>query len=221
MLDRVQAVARDLAAARGVMTNRSMFEDPIAADGDGTPVILLHGFMGHPSSMERFAESAIERGHPVVAPQRNPTDTVDYQVAGLLHLAESMSEPSHVVGHSLGGVVAVLAAVKQPDLFASVATVASPLGGSHWARLPLIRQSPLSEVRPGECAANRVGMVPVPLLSVAGEFDPLVPVKSALALSSAGLSVVVPEGHATVLWSEMTVYAVATFQNEVERLRSL
>lgn len=217
ILERVQAIGRDLASARGVVTNRSVFSEPISVTGNGRPIVLLHGFMGHPSSLELFALSAIERDHTVIAPQGNPTDTVNYQISGLYDLIESLDSPVHIVGHSLGGVVAVLASMERPELFASIVTIASPLGGSHWAKLPLVRQSVLAGVHPEECAARKAMGVSVPLFSVAGEFDPLVTVNSALALSTNGLSLEVPEGHASILWSPRVVDAATVFQVAVDK----
>lgn len=213
---RLTAFGRDMLVTPDMLTNRSMSGHPIWGRGDRRPVIVLHGFMSHATSMERFAESAVQRGHAVAAPQWTATDSVRYQAAGLVDLLGRMDESAHLVGHSLGGVVAVKAAVDRPELVASIASIASPLGGSHLARLPLVRQSALVDAVPARSAARHLREVPVPLFSVAGEFDPLVPVKSALALASEDRSLVVPEGLAALLWRDDVVNAIAMFQESVD-----
>jgi pyruvate dehydrogenase E2 component (dihydrolipoamide acetyltransferase) len=101
----------------------------------GTPILLLHGFAGDATAWHAI-ERRLARTHPVVrldlpchgrSPRqrfrsfrdfiRPVLDTVDALKAG----------PMHVVGHSLGGAVALALAERRPDLVCSLALL-SPVG---------------------------------------------------------------------------------------------
>jgi pimeloyl-ACP methyl ester carboxylesterase len=96
-------------------------------------VVLVHGSMDRAAS---FAKVARRLGDLEVVPYdrrgygRNPglARTLDDHVDDLLaHLDQGDGRPSAVVGHSLGGVLAVMAAVRRPDLVSSVGAFESPM----------------------------------------------------------------------------------------------
>jgi len=62
----------------------------------------------------------------------------------LIDIANSFSEPIHVIGHSFGGIVAQYAASKSPQSFASVTLLCSgtgPLPKENWGGLPALVQA--------------------------------------------------------------------------------
>ncbi len=62
----------------------------------------------------------------------------------LIDLANSFSEPIHLIGHSFGGIVAQCAASKSPQSFASVTLLCSgtgPLPKENWGGLPALVQA--------------------------------------------------------------------------------
>lgn len=102
----------------------------------GHAVVLLHGFTGHPGHWLPFAETLIERGHSLEAPllpghgagpERLLGHALEDWVATAVEAAESMSDHPrlHLVGLSLGGLVAILAA--GPTGATSVSTINSPV----------------------------------------------------------------------------------------------
>lgn len=209
-----KAVGRDIAVSKASKLDR--VDGDFVTVGERRTIVLLHGFLGHPSDMGAFAEAAVAAGHSVISPEYGPNVAVAGVEAGMVALLESVGEPCHVVGHSLGGVISVLAACQRPDLFATVTTVASPLGGAPLAVLPIVRMSALGAVKPKADTYDRLRGLSVPLFSVAAEYDPIVPVSSALALSDPNLSLRLPEGHMSVLFNAEAVAAVTDFQSSVE-----
>jgi len=102
--------------------------------GRGPRLVLLHGGLSSSASLLRsigprlsrhFAVSAFDRrGHGRTADTDAPfhyDDMADETIAFL----ELLGGRSHLVGHSDGGVVALLAALKRPDLVRRVVSVGS------------------------------------------------------------------------------------------------
>jgi pimeloyl-ACP methyl ester carboxylesterase len=99
----------------------------------GSPrVVLVHGSMDRAASfikvVRRLPELEIVRydrrgyGRSLAA---GVDETIDEQVADLLAVAGP--GPTSVVGHSLGGVIAVAAAVRRPEVLVSVGAFESPM----------------------------------------------------------------------------------------------
>lgn len=103
--------------------------------GDGDPVVLLHGALGWGAQTfaEQYALADTYRLHVVdrrgygASPHQGavgwPVDVPD-----LLALLERLGG-AHVLGHSYGGVVALMAAGQQPDLVRSLVVVEPPMYG--------------------------------------------------------------------------------------------
>jgi pimeloyl-ACP methyl ester carboxylesterase len=100
--------------------------------GRGARVVLLHGGLSSSASLlrsvgprlaERFRVEAFDRrGHGRTADTDEPfhyDDMADETIAFL----EYLGGRSHLVGHSDGGIVALLAALKRPDLIRRVVAV--------------------------------------------------------------------------------------------------
>jgi pimeloyl-ACP methyl ester carboxylesterase len=108
------------------------------SSGNGTPVVLVHGLSGSASWWRRNVEALAER-HAVTAidlvgfgrnrsflrPGPLPL-TFDDAAAMLVRWIErDFDQPVHLVGHSMGGQIAMKAAAFRPDLFRSLVLVNS------------------------------------------------------------------------------------------------
>jgi pyruvate dehydrogenase E2 component (dihydrolipoamide acetyltransferase) len=103
-------------------------------EGDGAPVLLMHGFGGDLNTW-MFTQPALAEGRRVIAldlpghggstkevgagDAESLTDAVEGAM-GPLDLARC-----HLVGHSMGGAVAALLALRRPDLVSSLSLIAS------------------------------------------------------------------------------------------------
>ena len=93
--------------------------------GHGPVVTLLHGGMSDSSSMLRRFEKRLSgdfrlaafdrRGHGRT-PDRPGAFHYDEMADETVAFLEYLGEPSHLIGHSDGGVVALLTAMRRPDL---------------------------------------------------------------------------------------------------------
>jgi pyruvate dehydrogenase E2 component (dihydrolipoamide acetyltransferase) len=101
----------------------------------GTPILLLHGFAGDATAWHAI-ERRLSRTHPVLrmdlpchgrSPRQRFRSFRDF-VRPVLDAADALEAgPMHVVGHSLGGAVALALAERRPDLVRSLALL-SPVG---------------------------------------------------------------------------------------------
>jgi pimeloyl-ACP methyl ester carboxylesterase len=134
-------------------------------DGDGPPILLLHGFGG---AAWNFTELApLLRGRRVVVPDlpghggSEPLPAPSIRgfadaVAGLL------DEPVGVLGHSMGGVVALRLAERRPDLVRAL-VLAAPAGISSSSRAATISLGVVGVLRPARAAsrgADRIARSP-------------------------------------------------------------
>jgi pimeloyl-ACP methyl ester carboxylesterase len=99
----------------------------------GKPVVLLHGYLDSHMSFFRLFE-ALSADHILFVPdQRGHGDSdaaASYEISGFTQDAIEFIEqlhlgPMHLVGHSLGGIVAQRVARARPDLVLSLALIAT------------------------------------------------------------------------------------------------
>jgi pimeloyl-ACP methyl ester carboxylesterase len=184
--------------------------------GSGSPVVLLHGLSGSRQwwgrNMEALSShhlvSAIDlvgfgRSRPILGPKEPPPGFLDMAAALARWISRSFdSQRVHLVGHSMGGHVALHLAANHPELIRSLVLVSST--GTPFAIDPLAHVRNLYPLPPGFLAFSRVlaadllragaasialstlrilrddarevmRSVRVPTLLVWGERDPLVP----------------------------------------------
>jgi pimeloyl-ACP methyl ester carboxylesterase len=102
--------------------------------GDGPPLLLIHG-LGASSTAWHFQLDRLAAAHRVYAidlPGHGASPAPPVAVDGELGAAvvaafieQVLGEPAAVVGHSMGGAVALLAALRRPDLVSALALVSS------------------------------------------------------------------------------------------------
>jgi pimeloyl-ACP methyl ester carboxylesterase len=173
--------------------------------GAGTPVVLLHGLSGSSRWWSRNVDALAER-HLVATVDlgrfgRLPFDEI---VALIARWLKTFGEPVHVLGHSMGGLLAISLAAQRPDLVRSLVLISAvgipfklnpfphvaalpkpPYGGPGIARVlvpDFFRTSPASIAFAGTRVLladirERMRAIRVPTLLVWGAADPLVPLR--------------------------------------------
>jgi pimeloyl-ACP methyl ester carboxylesterase len=108
-----------------------------AASTPRSPVVLVHGSMDRAAAFRKCVRHLPEldvtifdrRGYGRSVSDRSVT-TIDALVADLLTVMDGRR--SVLVGHSLGGVIALAAAERQPDMVASVGAFEAPMAWQPW-----------------------------------------------------------------------------------------
>jgi pimeloyl-ACP methyl ester carboxylesterase len=102
--------------------------------GDGTAVVLVPGMLASNASMLELLEWLRRIGYRTYFAdmQRNdacPEETLDWVLAAVERAYEATGRRVHIIGHSLGGLVARGAAMARPDRVARVITLGTPVNG--------------------------------------------------------------------------------------------
>ena len=101
--------------------------------GAGPPVLLVHGSVTGGAMTWDAQRPLAQLWHLFVVDRRGyfpnpPVEVEDFEVdAG--DVAELLTEPMHLVGHSYGGVVALLAAAQRPGMVRSLTVNEPPAFG--------------------------------------------------------------------------------------------
>lgn len=106
--------------------------------GEGPPVVLVHGSWGDHNNW-RAVVPALSRSFRVITYDRRghsqserPTaqGSIEEDVDDLAALVRTAAmAPAHIVGNSFGAIIALRAAMRHPDIFASLAVHEPPLFG--------------------------------------------------------------------------------------------
>ncbi|MGH3002798.1 MAG: alpha/beta fold hydrolase [Gaiellaceae bacterium] len=137
------------------------------AGGDGPPLLLVHGYSGAAWNFTELVPRLAGRrrlivpdlpGHGGSSPLPAPSSLAAYaDVLGALCDAEMLTEVD-VLGHSLGGTVALRLAERRPALVRRLVLAASA-GISSSTRLAKLTISLVGIVKPGRYAGRRVGRI--------------------------------------------------------------
>lgn len=107
--------------------------------GNGAAVVTIPGFMCsdlYTNCLTNWLRRIGYRAYPSGLERNN--DCIEKILVQILTTIERAAAETggkvHLIGHSLGGVLARIAAIQQPELIASVMTLASPFRGvrAHW-----------------------------------------------------------------------------------------
>ena len=130
--------------------------------GEGPPVVLVHGLGGMASNW-RLVAPALAAGRRVLVPElpghggsdRLPgAQSIDPFADAMLAVAEAESAlPAPWVGHSLGGLVALRAAVTRPDAVSGI-VLAAAAGISSASRVAEATVTVIGTLRPGRLAGR-------------------------------------------------------------------
>jgi pimeloyl-ACP methyl ester carboxylesterase len=100
--------------------------------GDGPRVVLVHGSMSGPRAWTPQRPLADRFRLEIVArpgfPPNSPEQRIDFERDAPL-VAEQLGEGAHLVGHSYGGVICLLAAALRPDAVRSLTVIEPPAFG--------------------------------------------------------------------------------------------
>ena len=115
-----------------------MFELPRLSQGSGPDVVLVHGALGDQRQWDpiaaalapRFRTHAVSRRHHWPGPMPAATERYTYELHrdDVLKLIEQLGGPVHLVGHSYGAGVVLLAALKAPERVRSLTLIEPALG---------------------------------------------------------------------------------------------
>lgn len=105
----------------------------VATLGSGPAVLLVHGSVvgGAQTWSEQRPLAARWTLHVVDRPgygESDPIEREDFEVDAAL-VADALPVPVHVVGHSYGGIVSLLAAARRPEAIRSLAVIEPPCFG--------------------------------------------------------------------------------------------
>lgn len=212
----------------------------------GTPIVLIHGLSGSARWWSRNLD-ALAENHLVAAVDRLPASSFGELTAHLARWLQTFDEPVHLVGHSMGGALAIRLAAERPDLVRSLVLVNATgmpfrlRPGPHLRALPrrpfglsigrvllpdLVRAGPISlalasaRVLAGDARAW-MQRIQARTLLVWGDHDPLVPLvygqEMQRLIPNARLEVI-PAAH-VAMWENPEEFnrLVIGFVAEVER----
>lgn len=103
--------------------------------GDGAPVVVVPGFLGTDLYLAEFREWLRRIGYKpynsrIGINAECPNLLIRYRLAATIEKAfRARKKKVHLIGHSLGGVLARAVAAQMPDRVASVITLSSPFQG--------------------------------------------------------------------------------------------
>jgi pimeloyl-ACP methyl ester carboxylesterase len=98
--------------------------------GHGPPVLLVHGSVADAASTWAEQRPLAERWRLVVLDRPGfganpPAERVDFETDAPL-VAEHLADGAHLVGHSYGGVISLLAAARRPEAVRSLTVIEPP-----------------------------------------------------------------------------------------------
>jgi pimeloyl-ACP methyl ester carboxylesterase len=189
-----EALAEGRAVARAVLDLRADWDgDDVEAavpGGFDTPVVLVHGAGHRPVAWRGLRPRLVASGFSDVRVVTYDVwkDSIE-EVAPRLDdavraaCAEQATDAAHVIGHSLGGVIARVWAMLEggEERAVSITTLGSPHFGSAWLRVPLTPET-LCELRERTELRGRLdhlGPAGTRWTTIAGGADRLVPPRRA------------------------------------------
>jgi pimeloyl-ACP methyl ester carboxylesterase len=136
--------------------------------GEGPPVVLVHGLGGLASNWRLIAPALAREyrvllpeipGHGGSTPLHEAKATLDPYAEALLRVAEEEgAAPAPWIGHSLGGLLALRAAVLRPEAVSGV-VLAAGAGISSATRMGEAVVTALGRLRPGRVVGRRASEV--------------------------------------------------------------
>ncbi|GAA4781507.1 alpha/beta hydrolase [Stakelama sediminis] len=157
-----------------------------APAGDGRPVLLLPGLINSDSSnlfLRRYLHRIGYRAYRWKLGRNFGTRTVgadaEKLIARIEHIAGKTGAPVTLIGVSLGGIMARLAAHRRPDLVREVITISSPFAGpatatNVWRTFERVSGDRIDDPRMKAMQAEAASPLPVPATAIWSASDGLV-----------------------------------------------
>jgi pimeloyl-ACP methyl ester carboxylesterase len=103
--------------------------------GDGTPVVLVHGSLATGADEWSAQRPLADRGFQLIVPDRrgygrSPVADGEDFLVDADDLADLMSTGAHLVGHSYGGLSAMIAAARRPEATLSLTLLEGPVAST-------------------------------------------------------------------------------------------
>jgi len=135
--------------ASHVMVNQ--VELAVVEAGAGEPLVLVHGSVSDLRTWSRQIDKFAEHHRTIAYSRRYPrpnrpiprdeADRIQLHVDDLAELIELLeARPAHVVGHSWGGLIALILAIQRPEIFRSLVLVEPAVVPMHITIPPKIGQ---------------------------------------------------------------------------------
>jgi len=177
---------------------------PRPAAGGHPPVVLVHGFLGHPAMWRPLIRRLYRRGHDRVAAVGYPSTqrTLPQIVDAIDEVVQAQDEPVVLVGHSLGAVAsrAFVKAFGGAERVLRLVSVGGPHAGTAMYRLapPGLRDV----LAPDSHWVRRLaeGPEPVPTVVVRARYDHQVLPPVRARLDGVREVVIDRHGHNGLLW---------------------
>jgi len=107
----------------------------------GEALVILHGGLSATEDCDQYLLPAVEHGHHVFAYDRTGQGRTsdqpgslhfDFQTAeAIAYLEDVVKEPAHLVGWSDGGIIALMVALKRPELVRSIVAIGANYHFNH------------------------------------------------------------------------------------------
>lgn len=192
-------------ALQGALIARRLVQPPPPVSSDAPAlVVFVHGLLAAGPVFDPLRER-VERDLGVAAldisygPHRD-LEAIAAELKERVEATASPGQPVHLVGHSLGGLIARWYLQQLGGRASRLVTLATPHAGTPWARwVP----GPLGKtLRPGSPWLRRLGdsAGDIPHLAIVGGGDRLVPPESAAAVRNARVERFEGLGHNELLY---------------------
>jgi triacylglycerol lipase len=169
------------------------------------PVVLVHGFLGHPDMLRPLERRLLREGFPAVYKVGYPSFGIDVdEILTRIDAATAGIEGRfNLVGHSLGGLTARYW-LRDPEHAARVArfvAIGTPFGGTSLYRLVPGKLRHALDPR-GEVVTTLAGDIPqVPMLVIRARHDHQIVPSRRATLEGVEEVTVEGQGHNSLLWA--------------------
>jgi triacylglycerol lipase len=170
------------------------------------PVVLVHGFLGHPDMLRPLERRLLREGFPTVHKVGYPSFGIDMDeiVARIDGVASAIEGRFHLVGHSLGGLSARYW-IRDPARAARVAryvAIGTPFGGTSLYRLVPGKLRDALDPRGDVVAAVGADVPLVPTLVIRARHDHQVVPSRRSTCEGVEEAIIDGHGHNALLWAK-------------------